>query len=365
MRRRYAPVVELDVRHLRALCAIADTGSMRKAARQLGMSQPSLTTQLRRIERTIGGLLFTRERTGSLPTPLGRSVLSRARPILADMSALVTAARDAAVNAQGARLRLGSSGSRAIPGWLRRLHTRLPDTDTTIHIDMSANTLLRMVAEHQLDVAFVHELDGFPLRVPAGLEQRVVADREPQFIAMASTHPLAGLPAVPLHGLAEEQWMADPTVDDECAAMRRAFTAAGLNPRLVYVRDVTTAAELVSAGEAVSLCQPTSMPRHGMAIRPLQGDPLTVRLLMFTRTPSAENAPANRALFDDLVAAYREVAWANPTYRQWLLRHDSPLLHSPGTPGGLADAGILAGSVAGTNGTEFERSTPPRRLTGA
>ncbi|MGW6513119.1 helix-turn-helix domain-containing protein, partial [Streptomyces niveus] len=35
--------MELEVRHLRALCAIADAGSLHKAARQLGMSQPSLT----------------------------------------------------------------------------------------------------------------------------------------------------------------------------------------------------------------------------------------------------------------------------------------------------------------------------------
>ena len=51
--------VELEVRHLRAVCAIADHGSVHKAARQLGVTQPSLTTQLARIERALGGRLFT------------------------------------------------------------------------------------------------------------------------------------------------------------------------------------------------------------------------------------------------------------------------------------------------------------------
>ncbi|WP_143675726.1 LysR family transcriptional regulator, partial [Streptomyces milbemycinicus] len=97
--------MELEVRHLRALCAIADTGSLRKAARQLGMSQPSLTTQLRRIENAIGGSLFSRELTGSRPTPLGRSVLCRARPIVAEMNALVAEAKQEAGRATGARLR--------------------------------------------------------------------------------------------------------------------------------------------------------------------------------------------------------------------------------------------------------------------
>lgn len=54
--------MELEVRHLRALCAIADTGSVHKAARQLGVSQPSLTTQLRRIENFLGAALFARAR---------------------------------------------------------------------------------------------------------------------------------------------------------------------------------------------------------------------------------------------------------------------------------------------------------------
>lgn len=57
------------MRHLRALCAIADAGSLHQAARRLGVSQPSLTTQLRRIENSLGAELFRRERTGCRPTP--------------------------------------------------------------------------------------------------------------------------------------------------------------------------------------------------------------------------------------------------------------------------------------------------------
>ncbi len=55
------------MRHLRALCAIADAGSLHQAARRLGVSQPSLTTQLRRIENSLGAELFRRERTGCRP----------------------------------------------------------------------------------------------------------------------------------------------------------------------------------------------------------------------------------------------------------------------------------------------------------
>lgn len=316
------------MRHLRALCAIADTGSLRKAAAQLGMTQPSLTTQLRRIENAIGGSLFTRGRTGSEPTPLGHSVLSRARPIVAEMSALTTAAQDAAGGTRGPHLRLGSTASRAVVGWLHRTQARLPGTDTTIHSDVSSSPLLRMLAANELDAAFVHEPEHFPLRVPAGLEQRVVVAREPQFVALSTDHPRAAQPSVRMAELAADRWIVDPTADDEYAALRRAFAAAGCPAagrelRVANVRDTTTAAELVASGEAVCPCQPTSRPRPGMAILPLTDDPLAVRLLLVSR-PGGDTP----ALHDDLEQAYVEVAWAAAAYRQWLLRHDSPLVRA-------------------------------------
>ncbi|MFE5124343.1 LysR family transcriptional regulator [Streptomyces sp. NPDC056669] len=363
------------MRHLRALCAIADTGSLRKAARQLGMTQPSLTTQLRRIENTIGGRLFSREVTGSRPTPLGRSVLCRARPIVAEMNALLSEVRLEAGQTADARLRIGSTGSRAVVGWLRRLRDRYPDADTTIHIDVSANALLQMVAANQLDVAFVHEVEGAPLRVPEGVERRVLVEREPQFVALAETHPAAARPAVRLADLAADQWMVDPSVDGEGPGLRRVLAAAGLNPRVVY-GDYLTAADLVASGEVVTPCQPTARSRQGVAVRPLHGDPLTVRLFLASRAvpaartgaagpdpdtalpartgaagsapdtalpteadtgteaagPGPDTAPGAPldvdALFGDLADAYFEIAWASPAYRQWLVRNESPLLRS-------------------------------------
>ncbi|PBC70902.1 DNA-binding transcriptional LysR family regulator [Streptomyces sp. TLI_235] len=318
--------MELDVRHLRVLCAIADTGSVRQAARRLGMTQPSLTTQLHRIERTIGGRLFTREQTGSRPTALGHSVLSRARPVISEMDALVAAAREEAAGPGRRRLRIGSVGSRAVAAWLRRVHDRLPDTDTTIHIDISAIALLHMVAAEQLDIAFVHESEGFPLRVPPGTEHRVLMAREPQFVALAEGHPAAGQPEVRLADLAGDTWMVDPTADHEYAALRRVFAEAGLDPRVVQVRDNATAAELVASGEAVRPCQPTSPPGPGTVLRPVHGDPLAVRLLLTWR-PGAIGGPALDGLWTDLRRAYLDLASVNPAYRAWLRRHNRSLRH--------------------------------------
>ncbi|MFI5616338.1 LysR family transcriptional regulator [Streptomyces sp. NPDC051567] len=310
--------MELEVRHLRALCAIADAGSLHKAARQLGVSQPSLTTQLRRIERALDGELFLRERTGCRPTPFGRTVLGRARPLLAEMAALVA---EAHAQARGPRLRIGSTASRALPGWLRRLHRRLPDTETSLVVDVSANALLRMVDAGQLDVAFVHEVEGSPLRVPAGLEVHVLMEREPQFVSMSRDHPAARRPVVELRDLAADRWTVDPSVDGEWDGLRRVFAGAGLDPPVLHA-DYHTAASLIVSGEAVAPCQPTSLPREDMAIRPLSGDPLAVRLLLATRPG------AHAEVYGDLRAAYREAALLTQPYRAWLSHHASPLLEA-------------------------------------
>jgi DNA-binding transcriptional LysR family regulator len=317
--------MELEVRHLRALCAIADTGSLHRAARSLGVSQPSLTTQLRRIENSLGAELFSRERTGCRPTLLGRAVLSRARPLVDGMTALISDAKAeaAAVRATGPRLRIGCTASRVIGGWLRRLRLRLPDTDISLRVDVSARALLHDVGTGGLDVAFVHEVEGCPLAVPEGLEQRVLLEREPQFISMARDHPAAARSVVDLEDLAADRWMVDPTVDGEWDGLRRVFDEAGLAPTVLH-GDYLTAASLIVLGEAVAPCQPTSGPRDDMAIRPLRDDPLAVRLLLVSR-PGADMTAA----YAELEAAYREAAQRVAGYHQWLLRNRSPLVCTP------------------------------------
>ncbi|MFF8596258.1 LysR family transcriptional regulator [Streptomyces sp. NPDC015220] len=321
--------MELEVRHLRVLCAIADTGSLHRAARELGMAQPSLSTQLRRIEQALGGQLFVRARTGCRATPLGCAVLSRARPLVAELAALVTDTRAAAARAAGGRrLRLGATASRAIPGWLRRLRTRVPRTEPTLQMDVSANSLLRMVASGRLDMAFVHEVEGSPLRIPAGLCVRVLVEREPQFVTLASDHPAAARSEVRLIDLAGDRWMVDSTVDGEWDALCRVLRAAGLEPDMLH-GDYLTAYSLAATGEVVTVSQPTAHPRSDLAIRPLRGDPIGVRLLLAARTEAELDCA-----YAELADAYWEVARAAPAYRAWLERSEaSGAARAPGAPG--------------------------------
>jgi DNA-binding transcriptional LysR family regulator len=307
--------MELEVRHLRVLCAIADTGSLHKAARELGLAQPSLSTQLRRIEQALGAQLFVRARTGCRPTPLGLAVLSRARPLITEFTAIVTETRAAAARAAGRyQLRIGATASRAIPGWLRLLRARVPRIEPTLQTNVSANTLLGMVAAGRLDMAFVHEVEGSPLRVPPGLCLRVLLEREPQFVTLAADHPAASRRQVSLADLAGDRWMIDSTVDGEWDALFRALRAAGLEPEMLH-GDYLTAYSLAATGEVVTVSQPTAHPRPDLAIRPLEGNPIGVRLLLAARTEAELDQ-----VYPQLEQAYWAVAREAPAYREWLER---------------------------------------------
>jgi DNA-binding transcriptional LysR family regulator len=67
--------LRLEIRHVRVLLAVAEEGSLVRAARRLGIPQPSLSTQLRRIERAVDAELFHRSSRGAALTDAGRELL--------------------------------------------------------------------------------------------------------------------------------------------------------------------------------------------------------------------------------------------------------------------------------------------------
>ena len=75
----------MKLSHFRGAVAIAEHGSLRAAARQLGTAQPSLTRGLAELEREVGAPLFERRPKGMTTTPLGEAFVRRAAAILNDV----------------------------------------------------------------------------------------------------------------------------------------------------------------------------------------------------------------------------------------------------------------------------------------
>ncbi|NVK29535.1 MAG: LysR family transcriptional regulator [Gammaproteobacteria bacterium] len=116
------------IRQLQYIIAVADLGQISAAAKQLHVSQPSLSAQLSEVEAELGSALFYRRRAGAMPTPLGEEVIRRARRILHDLQDLRAVAQGA--SSFKGRLRLGvlpSIGPYLLPSVVRRLHQDHPE----------------------------------------------------------------------------------------------------------------------------------------------------------------------------------------------------------------------------------------------
>lgn len=313
--------MELELRHLRVVVALADSGSVSKAAAALGVSQPSLTAQLQRIERTVGGQLFERTPTGVLPTALGTYVISSARAVLTHMAHL-HAGSDALRPDVRMRLRLGTVPGPLLAGLVPRLRELLPGCEVTSQVEPSSRVLLHLLETGRLDAAVVREFPGFGLRFPADVQHRTLVATEPLFVALAETHPLARGGSVSLSDLAEEEWIHEPPDDSGLYVyFRSACEAAGFTPMCRHVvAESTTARGFVVSRQAVSLAQPTSREFDGLVVRPLTGDPLHRHLILAWR----RNCPlASRAddMFQCAVDAYLELVERNKSYVSWWAEH--------------------------------------------
>ncbi len=75
----------MKLNQLRDVVAVAERGSLRSAARHLGLAQPALTRSIRELEHELGALLFERRASGMVLTPVGAAVVRRASSIRAEL----------------------------------------------------------------------------------------------------------------------------------------------------------------------------------------------------------------------------------------------------------------------------------------
>src|SRR5690349_7000098 len=183
--------MNLELRHLKVVCAIAETGSVTKAASMLGLAQPALTAQLQRIERTLGGPLFERDRRGATPTALGELVLARAKVVLPAMKGLQEdAARLTGQKVNPNQYRIGAVSGPILGG----LIPRLAENDSVrvlTHPSHWADQLSEMVGAGRLDFCIVGACGDTVPGTPAdGLVWREIAV-DAVFVMLPETHLLA------------------------------------------------------------------------------------------------------------------------------------------------------------------------------
>ena len=174
------------LRQLEYFVAVADHRAFGTAAEALSVSQPGLSKQLATMEHELGARLFERTSRRVTLTPLGRSLLGRARTILREVGEFRALARGS-IGLFGDRLAIGvlpSVGAYFMPVANRRLHRLYPDLRLVVQ-EGATVPLLELLREGRLDAVI-----GTSTRDPAF--ESVALFTEALWICAASDDPLSG-----------------------------------------------------------------------------------------------------------------------------------------------------------------------------
>jgi DNA-binding transcriptional LysR family regulator len=268
----------MDMRRMEYFLTLAEHRHFGRAATCLGISQPALSQQLRRLEAEFGAVLVERTSRSIALTAAGLAVLAPIRSCLAAYEEAVLAAR-AAVDEPTDRLRIGFPGAEVdwalLPALLRRMAELMPDTRLEV-VEASCEQQAADLRQRNIDVGFMH--------LPVG-EEGLASMRLRQdelMVLLPRNHPSAVAGPVLLRLLADE-----PFIDFQvhCPAYAQALSSlvhrSGITPRMEYgSTGLATTIEMVASrlGLAIAVGSPVKQLHEDIVVRPLwpAGHPLNM-----------------------------------------------------------------------------------------
>ncbi|MEV4256066.1 LysR family transcriptional regulator [Spirillospora sp. NPDC049652] len=275
---------EIPLPQLHAFVVLAEELHFGRAAARLGIAQPPLSQQIRRLEGKVGHPLFVREPGRVGLTPAGRELLPAARHALTGIADGLAAAREVGSGRAG-RLRIGFAGSLALtvlPGLLRTFRERFPAVRLDIR-EMTTTPQLAALRDGAIDVGLLRE----PPEHDTELAFRTVLT-EPFVAVLPSAHPLAAQRSVRVEQLADSPFIllpraVGPSLHDQITGL---CAAAGFTPRVTqHAVEWQTVCALVETGLGVSLA-PQSIRRirlKGVVFRRIEPDTIRTRVAVAWR----------------------------------------------------------------------------------
>lgn len=178
--------MQIEVRHARVVAALANEGSISRAAQRLTLPQPSLTMQLRRIESALGGPLFVRSNSGISPTVLGERII----PLMVELAARADQIASESSSVSAGVIRVATAEWTPV-GLRSELAERLPDVELQT-VTLEAALCVQAVSDdaHTACVVPCEEAEDPVRGATADLVSEVIF-REPMWLAVPAGHPLA------------------------------------------------------------------------------------------------------------------------------------------------------------------------------
>lgn len=247
----------MELQQLRYFLAVAQTGSFTVAARTCFVSQPSLSSQIAKLEAELGGPLIERNRQGARLTKSGELFRVRAAEALRQLESGRFEIEQLNGLTRGT-VTLGclpTTGAYLLPPLLKAFGKAHPEIEVILR-EESSPQLARMLRQSEVDLAIMDEAG-----LGNGLRSAVLFS-EPLLIVVPPKHRFASRKRMALKVLAEEPLILMKSGHGFRKIVLDAMTRAGIQPHVVHeTGEIDTVQALVKAGMGLSI-----VPK--MVIRP-------------------------------------------------------------------------------------------------
>lgn len=252
--------------------AVADHGSISRAAQALGVNQSAVSRRIQTLENEIGVSLFERHSNGVRPTNAGKRFFDLVRAAFADMDHAFANAAAAGRGSDGT-ICIGALPS-LFPGFLCRLVGAFHEAQPGIVFECfedDSERLISRIMDHRLDVAFT--VAGTPVK---GCDSEILWSSD-VCVALSASHPLAGCESIEWELLRDAHFVfgreAMAAGFDRHASERLSTVGARLSSAR-HDLSQESVMQFVALGFGFSLLNgwPTGVSHPGVVFRPLAGD---------------------------------------------------------------------------------------------
>ena len=295
----------IELRHLKTLLALQETGSVSLAAKRVFLTQSALSHQIRALEQHYDTPLFERKSNPIRFTPAGERLLQLAREL---MPLLAAAQRDMAqiIEGEAGELRVAVECHTCFDWLMPAMDTfrpLWPQVELDIVSGFQADPV-GLLLQHRADLAIVSEA------VPqAGIAYQALFAYEMVGIC-AKDHPLAEKTVWQAQDFAEETLISYPVPDDMLDLLRKFLLPAGVNPPRRHSELTIAIVQLVASRRGIAaLPYWTVMPyleKGYIVARPIGDTPLTSELYAAMRSDDAD-----KSYLDNFCQIVRERGFAD------------------------------------------------------
>lgn len=285
----------LELRHFKLIAAVADTGSLAAASRQLHLTSSALSHQLRDAEERLGVQLFQRRQRRLLLTGAGEKLLDSARRVLSEVAQAEALCR---AHPQDDLLRL-STGCYTVYGWLPPIlgqwQAEYPRAELRIVLEATRQPLGALL-NGELDLALTTDVPR-----QARLAQTALFEDELLLVVPAG-HALARRGHVTAEQLGSEHLLTYAAPREQLDVFTRVLWPANVEPQRVSPVPLTEALiELVRGGVGVTALPGWMLPAQRQGLHTLRLTPRGIRRRWSAVTRTSRQRPASLTRFIQLL----------------------------------------------------------------